>query len=159
MSITSKQFIAEVQLEALRQVREELDEEITRLERVVDLGDLPAQGTFTEELTTAIYDILLEERPLRRQTILERLAEREIYVGGKDSLRTLSAHLSNDNRFKAESDRRGYWTLKYPPENEEGIVGTVQEPSAENNLMPQPMTIAIQEADHMFRQRHVERTG
>ena len=54
MSITSKQFIAEVQLEALRQVREELDEEITRLERVVDLGDLPAQGTFTEELTTAI---------------------------------------------------------------------------------------------------------
>ena len=123
MQITIKQHIATVQLEALRQMRDELDEEISRLEQIVDpseeVGSLPADGTFTAELTTAIHEILLKERPLHRQTILERLEDREIYVGGKDSLRTLSAYLSNDDRFVPAG--KGEWTLAHPPSTAEVV--------------------------------------
>ena len=119
MSITTKQHIATVQLDALKQMRDELNEEIERLERVIsgicDDVRLPTRGTFTEEITTAIHDILVAERPLKRQTILERLAEQGIYVGGKDSLRTLSAYLSNDDRFQSARGFRGMWTLVHPP--------------------------------------------
>ena len=125
MSTTTKQHIAAVQLESLKQMREELDEEIAHLEGIVnpvdDASQLPTDGTFTAELTTAIYDMLLEGRALRRQTILERLAAQEIYVGGKDSLRTLSAYLSNDDRFQSVPGARGMWTLVSPPAEEHSI--------------------------------------
>ena len=141
MTITTKQYIAAVQLDSLKQMREELDEEIARLERIVnpvaDASQLPTDGTFTAELTTAIADMLLEDRPLRRQTILERLAEQEIYVGGKDSLRTLSAYLSNDDRFQSAPGARGLWTLASPPAAEHPI-GSVE---IANEQPPQPLTI------------------
>ena len=39
-------------------------------------------STYAQELTDAIYDTLLSERPLHRTAILERVAERGIHVGG-----------------------------------------------------------------------------
>ena len=152
MQPTTKQYIAAVELDALKHVREELDLEIARLEQIAnppDAGHLPADGTFTAELTMAIHDIFLEERPLRRQTILERLADQEIYVGGKDSLRTLSAYLSNDDRFIAAG--RGHWTLKHLPENEKRVAELVDEGPTEREPMSQALVIAIEESDQMFR--------
>ena len=142
MSIKTKQHIAAVQLDALTQMRDELNEEIERLERVISGIDddvrLPTSGTFTAEITTAIHDILVAERPLKRQAILERLAEQAIYVGGKDSLRTLSAYLSNDDRFHAVPGARGMWTLVSPPAAEHSI-GRVE---VANEQPSQPMQVA-----------------
>ena len=159
MHPTTEQYIAAIQLDALKDARNEIDEEIARLERIVSPRDtvehLPSDGTFTAELTTAIHDILLEERPLRRQTILARLADREIFVGGKDNLRTLSAYLSNDERFIPEG--RGNWTLKNPPQEEERVEELADEIPTESEPMSGSMAIAIEEADQMFRTGQVFR--
>ena len=57
--------------------------------------------------------MLLEERPLHRNAIHQRLQSQDIHVGGKDSLGTLSAYLSNDKRFITAG--RGEWTLAKSP--------------------------------------------
>ena len=140
MSITTKQHIAAVQLDALKPMRDELNEEIARLERILsgidDDFQLPTVGTFTAELTSALHDILAAERPLKRPVILDRLAEKGVHVGGKDSLRTLSAYLSNDDRFESVIGARGMWTLAQEPALDES---TINDDVEEGHLSdPQP---------------------
>ena len=109
---------AMIQLEGLKRFRDELDQEIASLERIVGQFNgnsvtLPTEGTYTAVLTGLIYELLLAERPLHRKVILERLEAEGIFVSGQDKLRTLSAHLSHDDRFTPTE--RGFWTLANPP--------------------------------------------
>ncbi len=85
-------------------------------------GDDAAAGgrrasTYAQELTDAICDTLLSERPLHRIAILERVAERGIHVGGSKPVNSIGSYLSTDPRFK--NCGRGMWTLEQEP-----IVGT-----------------------------------
>ena len=70
-------------------------------------------GTYAQELTNAIYDALLSERPLHRNVILERVIERGIHVGGAKPMNSVGSYLSTDERFK--NCGRGLWTLKEEP--------------------------------------------
>ncbi len=70
----------------------------------------PQRDSHRMELTNAMYSILLEEQPLHRRTILERVKERRIYVGGvQGGMNTLATYLSTDERFKNVG--RGVWAL------------------------------------------------
>ncbi len=77
----------------------------------------PAPGsrpnTHTAELTGAIYDVLLAERPLHRKVILQKVTQAGIYVGGQKPLAALGSYLSLDKRFKNVA--RGIWTLAEEP--------------------------------------------
>ena len=70
-------------------------------------------GTYAQELTDAIHDTLLSERPLHRNVILERVTERGIHVGGAKPMNSIGSYLSTDRRFK--NCGRGLWTLKQEP--------------------------------------------
>ena len=69
----------------------------------------PRASSYAQELTDAIQGILLSERPLHRQVILARVAERGIYVGGAKPINSIGSYLSTDVRFK--NVNRGIWTL------------------------------------------------
>ena len=111
-----KQFAA-MQLEILRQKRGDIDYEIAELERFLGIVQEPkpshAEGTYTAGITAAIYDLLVADRPLHRQEILEKLGAQEFYVSGKDKLGTISAYLSTDQRFASVG--KGQWTLADAP--------------------------------------------
>ena len=66
-------------------------------------------STYAQELTDAIHDTLLSERPLHRNVILEKVAERGIHVGGTKPVNSIGSYLSTDSRFK--NCGRGLWTL------------------------------------------------
>ena len=66
-------------------------------------------STYAQELTDAIHDILLSERPLHRTVILAKVAERGIHVGGTKPVNSIGSYLSTDSRFK--NCGRGLWTL------------------------------------------------
>ena len=70
-------------------------------------------STYAQELTDAIYDTLLSERPLHRTGILERVTERGIHVGGTNPVNSIGSYLSTDPRFK--NCGRGMWTLEQEP--------------------------------------------
>ena len=70
-------------------------------------------STYAQELTGAIYDTLLSERPLHRMDILRKVAERGIHVGGTKPVNSIGSYLSTDDRFKNVS--RGTWTLREEP--------------------------------------------
>ena len=70
-------------------------------------------NSHSAELTGAIEAVLLEERPLHRRVILERVTKRGIYVGGEKPLAVLGSYLSMDRRFKNVG--RGIWTLTDEP--------------------------------------------
>ena len=117
-----QEHLARAQVDALRglqkRVNSMFDDELSHLQRVLaELSGtepkLPGDGTFTAELTAAVHAMLLEERPLHRNAIHQRLQAQDIHVGGKDSLGTLSAYLSNDKRFITAG--RGEWTLAKSP--------------------------------------------
>ena len=140
---------AEIQLEGLKQFRDELNEEIASLERVVNQFNsnsvqTPTEGTYTAELTNAIYELLIEERPLHRRTILDRLEAKDIFVGGSNKLRTLSAHLSHDGRFTPTE--RGFWTLANPPVNDEIVrITNAQSPFLDDNRVIRVPPTAVHE--------------
>ena len=73
----------------------------------------PRPNSHSAELTGTIEVILLEERPLHRRVILERVTQRGIYVGGEKPLASLGSYLSMDRRFKNVG--RGIWTLTDEP--------------------------------------------
>ena len=79
----------------------------------VDAGDRRA-STYAQELTDAIYDALLSERPLHRTDILGRVDERGVHVGGRKPVNSIGSYLSTDQRFK--NCGRGMWTLREEPQ-------------------------------------------
>ena len=122
-ALQSYRFV-EIELEILNRHRDELTEKIEELERILSIRDgttnLPSKGTYAEEITTAIHDVLLEERPLHRRELLRRIQGKGVHVGGADKLKTLSAYLSTDDRFVAAE--RGEWTLKRKPSPETVLI-------------------------------------
>jgi hypothetical protein len=63
----------------------------------------------SNELRTAIYEILSAEGPLHRGEIYERLTEKGVHVSGRDPVNNVGAHLSFDDRFNNVG--RGVWGL------------------------------------------------
>ena len=57
-------------------------------------------STYAQELTGAIYDTLLSERPLHRMGILGKVAERGIHVGGTKPVNSIGSYLSTDQRLQ-----------------------------------------------------------
>ena len=105
-----------------RQIDKEIDKEIEALHIVIRLNQERTNGvdaggrrtgTYAQELTDAIYDALLSERPLHRNVILERVTERGIHVGGAKPINSIGSYLSTDRRFK--NCGRGMWTLEEEP--------------------------------------------
>ena len=78
-----------------------------------------AEGSFSKQISDAILHILLEERPMHRKKILEKVEAKGVLLGGTDRIRTLSSYLSNDRRFVTDGQEgRGIWTLAgEPPES------------------------------------------
>ncbi len=108
-----KQFAA-MQLDHLRKKRVEIDRDIAELETFLgvhhDQKTAHAEGTYTAEITAAIFDVLSNaDFPLHRNEILTALEEREFFVSGKDKLGALSAYLSRDERFTPVG--KGKWGL------------------------------------------------
>lgn len=66
-----------------------------------------------KEIQKASYEAL-ERRgaPMHRQEIFDEIAAQGIRVGGIDTMRNFSAHLSHDRRFVKVDDRKGYWKLR-----------------------------------------------
>ena len=79
----------------------------------VDANNDRRASTYAQELTDAIYDTLLSERPLHRMVILGKVAERGIHVGGTKPVNSIGSYLSTDQRFK--NCGRGMWTLVEEP--------------------------------------------
>ena len=127
----------------------EVQSDIETLERILGkagAGDLespdpgqvpqPQGGTdsligksFNAQLTHAIQKVLLEERPLHRSDILERVEEAGLEVLGskaKKPVNIVGNVLSTDPRFTS-AGAPGYWTLAESPvmpdveEEEEGV--------------------------------------
>lgn len=67
------------------------------------------------ELRDAMYDILSTEGPLHRSFIHQRLREKGVRIPGRDPISNISAHLSNDDRFRSVG--RGMWGLVNPSED------------------------------------------
>ena len=88
----------------------------------VDAGDRRA-STYAQELTDAIYDALLSERPLHRMAILGKVAERGIHVGGTKPVNSTGSYLSTDQRFK--NCGRGMWTLAEEPQAGMSLTGSI----------------------------------
>ena len=90
------------------------------LAEVADFYTAPPQpDTQAGHVSDGIYNILLQERPLHRGDILNRLKKMGYQVGGKKPIDSVSAHLSNDPRFKSAGDgKSGTWTLTTEPTGE-----------------------------------------
>ena len=80
-------------------------------------------STYAEELTDAIYDALLSERPLHRMDILGKVAERGVHVGGSKPVNSIGSYLSTDQRFK--NCGRGMWTLAEEPQPGMSLTGSI----------------------------------
>ena len=90
-------------------------------------GDDGAGGrrasTYAQELTDAIHDTLISERPLHRMEILVKVAERGIHVGGAKPVNSIGSYLSTDQRFK--NCGRGMWTLAEEPQAGISLTGSI----------------------------------
>ena len=69
----------------------------------------PHKGTFKEEITSAIQEVLADG-PLHRSVILAKIQERGLYIGG--GIRTVGAYLSTEDDFKNVG--KGLWALAEP---------------------------------------------
>lgn len=125
--MTARQTIEDMQRvrDRLADARAELDARIATMDAAIremrEAGDTVAPtlrgGERRARLVDAIDAVLRAERPMHRQDILARLEEQGVYVGGNTPINSLSAYLSQDERF--ESVGRGQWTLVDEPETEE----------------------------------------
>ena len=100
-----------------------LDEEIKVLQATICIleGDSPeptrtsSPASHGSEVTQTIYEILVAERPLHRDRILQEVQARGIYVGGTKPVNSIGSYLSQDNRFKNVG--RGLWGLTDEPQD------------------------------------------
>ena len=98
-------------LNALQATINALQISIREIESVDDaMFTKPQKGTFREEITEAMRDVL-KDGSLHRNTILGRIQERGIHVGG--GIRTVGAYLSVDHHFKNVG--KGIWALAESP--------------------------------------------
>lgn len=68
-----------------------------------------------QEIEQAVLGILkMAKEPLGTPSILDRLIELGIQLGGKDSKNTLSARLSNSKRFEYDKNFNGWWSKELP---------------------------------------------
>ena len=70
-------------------------------------------GAVKLQITDAIWEVLREERPLHRETILARVKQKGVYVSGEadgTEMHNFAPYLSQDHRFRSV-DRKGTWTL------------------------------------------------
>ena len=74
----------------------------------------------SNELRNAMYEILSTEGPLHRSFIHERLRQKGVHIPGRDPINNISAHLSNDDRFKSVD--RGVWDLANPLDDDTDTV-------------------------------------
>ena len=86
-------------------------------------------STVREEITDAIWTLLLAERPLHRREILSRVKAAGVHVSGDahtDEMDGIAPYLTQDSRF-VSYDRRGMWTISDEhlpgPDNESGVGG------------------------------------
>lgn len=117
--------------------RQALDMEIDALEKAISVlsGNTPPAArssrqngsSYANTITNAIHDVLLEERPLRREAILEKVLGKGIHVGGKTPIATLGSYLSTDERFRNVG--RGTWTLANEPDPSSNIEDLSVSPS------------------------------
>ena len=117
--ITIRQTLAGMQQawDMLAAQRADIDARLNRIaaamEEIRQLGDAesptPRGGEQRKRVTDAIEQILRGEQPLHRQNILARLETKGIYVGGANPINSLSAYLSQDDRFVSVG--RGQWSL------------------------------------------------
>ena len=82
-------------------------------EQSVDTAAAETVSPYAEELTNAMYDVLMIERPLHRNVLLDRVRERGIHIGGQKPVNTIGSYLSTDTRFKNVG--RGIWSLAEEP--------------------------------------------
>ena len=89
---------------------------------VTDIDQGQKVDTVTDQITDAVYQVLLAERPLHRGVIAERLQAMGIHLGGKvekDRIQYLASFLSRDQRFnpvgREDPTQRGNWTLVDAP--------------------------------------------
>ena len=68
-------------------------------------------GPHRQVMADAIYEVLKEDRPLTRGTILSRVIARGVLVKELKPLNRVSEMLTADERFEKVPEQRGYWTL------------------------------------------------
>ena len=108
------------QLEQMKRAIDKQVEAIYTTLRVFELnGDetLESVSEYAQEITDAMYDVLLIERPLHREIILTRVQERGISIGGEKPVNTIGSYLSRDDRFRGAGNK-GFWTLAEEPHPE-----------------------------------------
>ena len=114
-------------MDALQAAIEGLRIAIAEVERATDDAvTTPQKGTYKQELTDAMYGILCEHGPLHRNTILEKVKELGLHVGGGVS--TVGSYLSVDDRFKSAG--KGTWMVSPPPS--EATKHSLPEPSPQS---------------------------
>ena len=78
-----------------------------------DTAPTPRRRGHSASLVDAIYNVLLAERPLHRNILLERVREMGFHVGGKTPVGAIGSYLSRDERFT--NIGRGFWSLTEEP--------------------------------------------
>lgn len=98
----------EKDLDTLQKSIEGLRIAIQEVENAADnMVTMPQKGTYKEEITSAMREIIAQHGPLHRNVILEQLHERGVHVGG--GIRTVGSYLSVDDQFR--NIGRGIWAL------------------------------------------------
>lgn len=69
----------------------------------------------TRKTRIAAYRVLVEERPLHRSKLLERISALGVEILGRNPVDSLAGYLSPDARFQPYPGMRGYWTLTQEP--------------------------------------------
>ena len=69
----------------------------------------PQTGTYREQITDVVEQVLQIERPLHRSVILKRVKDLGVYMGPTNPMSSLGAYLSLDDRFSTVG--KGVWTL------------------------------------------------
>ena len=69
----------------------------------------------SHQVRRAVYKVLLEERPLHRNTLLTRVGEQGVEILGHRPTDSLTGYIGSDARFQPFPGMRGYWTLTQEP--------------------------------------------
>lgn len=112
-SIRNKLEAWDIEYERIVRERESLQIVLEIYERDIDDGSsvraTPRPPTQQEVLTNAMFEVLSEEQPLHRKEILTRVKAKRVVITAKDALRSITYHLSQDQKFESVGD--GAWQL------------------------------------------------
>ena len=99
----------DAEFERIVQERNTLRDARSILLRDKDAGATRKPPTYQDTVRQAICEVLAAEQPLHRKDILKRVKARGTPITAKDELRTITYHLSRDDRF--ENVSKGTWQL------------------------------------------------